>query len=108
MIKSFFLKKDGGVDTDLSREEIRNAIGSDGTLWVDCFRMNREESSLLSDVFAFHPLAIDDCLRPAFRPRVDAFDDHLFLIGHAPDLVTRGRELRTLELDAFLGSNYLV
>ena len=108
MIRSFFLNASGEVNTDLSREEISNALNSDGVLWVDFFRATREEQSLLADVFHFHPLAIEDCLHPAFRPRVDSFDDHLFLIVHGPDLATRRRELRTLEVKAFLGKNYLV
>lgn len=108
MIRSFYLDKSGKVRTDLSTDEIRNVLSSDGTLWVDFCRPSRKESVLLSEVFRFHPLAIDDCLRPAFRPKVDAFDDHVFLIGHGPDVMARSQELRTLELDAFLGPNFLV
>lgn len=108
MIRSFFLTAADEVRTDLSREEISEALKSDGVLWVDFFRATREEQSLLADVFNFHPLAIEDCLHPVFRPRVDSFEDHLFLIVHGPDLATRKRELRTLELKAFLGSHYLV
>ena len=108
MIRSFHLAPDGEARTDLSTEEIRQALESGGTLWVDFFRPTREESALLSDVFKFHPLAIDDCLHPAFRPKVDAFEDYIFLIGHGPDPAPLGHELRTLEIDAFLGPSYLV
>ncbi len=108
MIKSFHLSESGQVRTDLTPEDIAEALKGQGILWVDFFRATREESALLSDVFHFHPLAVDDCLRPTFRPRVDVFDDHLFIVVHGPDLATRDRELRTLELDAFLGRNFVV
>jgi len=108
MIKSFHLSPPGEVRTDLSPAEMTQALKGDGVLWVDFFRPTREEAALLSEVFQFHPLAVDDCLRPTFRPRVDVFDDHLFVIVHGPDLAIRDKELRTLELDAFLGRNFLV
>jgi magnesium transporter len=109
MIRSYYLTETGEVRTDLTREEIVQALASSGVLWVDFFRATREESALLSEVFHFHPLAVDDCLRPVFRPKVDAFEDHLFVITHGADpAAQRSRGLRTLEMDAFLGRNYLV
>ena len=109
MIRTFYLTETGAVRTDLSREDIVAALDSSGVLWVDFFRATREEIALLSEVFRFHPLAIDDCLRPVFRPKVDSFDDYLFLILHGPDLsAQRTRGLRTLEVDIFLGRNFLV
>ena len=108
MIRSFYLTEGGEVRTDLTREEIGKALKSEGVLWVDFFRATREEQPFLSDVFHFHPLAVEDCLRTVFRPKVDFFDDHLFLAVHGPDLATRRRELRTLGVKAFLGRNYLV
>ena len=108
MIRTFHLTEAGEVRTDLSADEMREALTSGGTLWVDLFRPSRQESELLSQVFRFHPLAIDDCMRPAFRPRVEAFEDHFFLIMQGPDLASRESQLRTLEMDAFLGRNFLV
>ena len=108
MIRSIYLSEAGEVRRDLQADEIKAVLQSEGTLWVDFFRPSREEVAWLSEVFGFHPLAIDDCTRPTFRPKVDAFKDHLFVIVHGPDLAARGRELRTLELDAFLGTNFLV
>jgi magnesium transporter len=109
MIRSFYLTENGDVRTDLSREAIVEAINANGVLWVDFFRATREEITLLSEVFHFHPLAIDDCLRPVFRPKVDAFEDHIFMITHGADpAAQKSRGLRTLELDTFLGRNYLV
>ena len=108
MIRSFYLTESGEIRLDLTRKEMGDAIHSHGLLWVDFFRPTREEHSILSEVFKFHPLAIEDCERSLFRPKVDSFEDHLFLILHGPDLATRRHDLRTLEMKAFLGRNYLV
>ena len=89
MIRSFHLTEGGDVRTELSPDDIRGALASRGTLWVDFFRPSREESSMLADVFGFHPLAIDDCLHPNFRPKVHAFEEYLFLVLHGPDLDSR-------------------
>lgn len=109
MIRSFYLTENGDVRTDLTREEIVKAMDSNGVLWVDFFRATKDEITLLSEVFHFHPLAIDDCLRPVFRPKVDAFEDHIFMIMHGADPASqKTRGIRTLELDTFIGRNYLV
>ena len=108
MIRTFHLTDSGEVRVNLQTTEIGAAIESGGALWVDFFQATQEEHALLSEVFHFHPLAIEDCMEPSFRPKVDAFDNHIFLTLHAPDLSTRGGELDTLEMNAFLGRNFLV
>ena len=37
------------------------------------------ESLLLSDTFAFHPLAVEDALSPGERPKIEPFDGYLFI-----------------------------
>ncbi|WP_219835166.1 magnesium/cobalt transporter CorA [Paenibacillus sp. R14(2021)] len=72
--------------------------------WVDFCSPSSEESKLLEDVFHFHPLAIEDCLFYLQRPKMDHYDDVHFLVLHAMNETT----LETLEVDLFLGPNYLV
>jgi len=81
-----------------------------GLLWVSLEETNTAEvNAILRDVFHFHPLAIEDCLSDGYQaPKVDIFSDYLFIIVHAlqPDFPLD--QLDTMELNCFLGSNYLV
>lgn len=78
----------------------------DGFVWVDVSECDETATSLLSDVFGFHPLAVRDCTRRSHVPKVHAYPDHTFLILHAPE-PERGH-VHLLELDQFIGNGFLV
>jgi magnesium transporter len=111
MIHSIFRPKDGPPRPNLSLDQIAQALQEqDGLLWVSLEPLSEEEArSVLRDIFQFHPLAIEDCQSLGYQaPKVDDFGDYLFLIVHAlrPDVPLD--ELDTMEINCFLGRNYLV
>ena len=78
------------------------------TLWVDVAAPTDEEFRLLSDLFGFHPLAIEDAHSALQFPKVEPYPGYLYLVLHGIDL-TRGRErFATRDVDFFLGRSYLV
>lgn len=86
----------------------------DGVLWVDLCQPNPDELALLSDVFGFHPLCVEDCTHPQAIPKLEEFADYLFLVVHGvkqsqgDNIRQKLCEFETLELDVFLGRNFLV
>ncbi len=77
-------------------------------LWVDLADPTDEESKLiLETAFGFHPLAIEDCLSDNPLPKLEEYDDHLYLVMHAVDY-SRVDKFSTTELDLFLGRNFIV
>src|SRR5437763_12487075 len=59
---------DGTIKDILTIEDVRSAAGNtDAIFWVDLDVSRQEEAQLLTDVFHFHPLAIEDALNPASR-----------------------------------------
>lgn len=75
--------------------------------WVDINTPTDEESKCLSDIFHFHPLAIEDCLNKVLqRPKLDYYDDHTFFVTH----IVREEEKEILkeELDFFVGEKFIV
>ena len=58
-------------------------------------------------MFQFHPLEIEDCVTPSSLPKIEDYDDHLFMVTHAVDF-TRTEKFNTTELDLFLGKDFLV
>jgi magnesium transporter len=64
-----------GVQENLSRDQIAKAVASgQGTLWVDLDTRSGEQLSILSDVFHFHPLAIEEATNPEARVKLEEFD----------------------------------
>lgn len=80
----------------------------DAMLWVDLAAPTDEEVKLvLETTFGFHPLAIEDCVADSPFPKLEPYDEYLYLVMHAVEHREDG-QLRVTELDLFLGKNYLV
>jgi magnesium transporter len=109
MIHSFVFSEGKLVSRDLELEALRLVHGDKGLiLWVDLEAPTDEEIKLiLEGVFNFHPLAIEDCVTPSSLPKIEDYDDYLFMVTHAVDF-TRSDKFATTELDLFLGKEFLV
>jgi magnesium transporter len=111
MIRSMYRTQDGDIRTDLRVDEFADALqDAGGLLWVD-FSCESPDvcEPILRDVFDFHPLAVDDALEEAHVPKVDDWGPYIYLTLHAVIFDQQdARPLDTLELDVFLGKNYLV
>ncbi len=76
-------------------------------VWVDLDRPTPEESRILSDVFHFHELAVEDAVAEIHHPKVESYGDYLYLILHGIDFSAREHCFRTQDVDFFLGPTYL-
>ena len=111
MIRTMIFQPDGKLRTDQGVMDVAFAMQDpDAMIWMD-FQANppEEDEAMLLKTFNFHPLAIEDALQQAHVPRVDDWRDYLYIVIHAVQL-TNGKDLdlTTLELDVFLGKNYMV
>lgn len=71
--------RSSGVEEE-SAQRLPSLLQRDGqSVWVDLNRANPDEMRILADVFHFHPLAIEDAQKTGQRPKIEAYDDHLFL-----------------------------
>lgn len=109
MIHSFIFSEGKLVGQDLELEALRLVVADKGLLlWVDLADPTPEETkSILEGVFQFHPLAIEDCTTPSSLPKVEDYEDYLFLVIHGVDY-TRTDKFSTTELGLFLGRDFLV
>ena len=110
MIRSRLFEPNGSRRENLSPAEITAAIEqADNLLWVSLEHPTPDEViGILGDIFHFHPLAIEDCLSTGYQtPKVDDFGNYIFIIAHAIRVKTEVN-VDTMELNFFLGDNYLV
>jgi magnesium transporter len=84
------------------------APGSGVWVWVNLSAPTAEEAKILTEVFHFHELAIEDALAEIHHPKVEAYGDYLYLILHGIDFRAKEHTFRTQEVDFFLGPQYLV
>ncbi len=69
-----------------------------------------ESNRILSDIFQFHPLTVEDCQSIGYQtPKIDDFGTYIFIITHAlPPNAKLITHETPIELNIFLGSNYIV
>lgn len=60
----------------------------------------------MGELFGLHPLALEDVLNSGQRPKIDEYEEQLFIALAAPQGSAAGIEFEQLSL--FLGSNYLI
>jgi magnesium transporter len=111
MIRSIYRAPDGSRRLNLAAQDMLRALAEpDGLLWVSLERATEAEvQSILEDVFHVHPLSVEDTLSTEYQaPKVDNFTEYIFLVMHALRPGFPAEELDTMELDLFLGHNYLV
>jgi len=111
MIKSiFYLAPDGKLPQRVDIDQIGSLLTTGkGLLWVDIEDATNEDTQFLTDVFHFHPLAVADCISKNIHPpKIDQFEDYLFIIFHGINYNIESDVVETTELCVFLGKNYVV
>jgi magnesium transporter len=113
MIRSLYRTHDGKLSTGLKPDEFLAPLqDTNGLLWVDFSSTPPEQDApILLQTFGFHPLAVDDALQESHVPKVDDWGQFLYIVLHAVVFdkdAQEGEHLDTLEVDVFLGKNYIV
>lgn len=95
---------------DMDLERISQFLKSpEDLLWIDLYDVGNEELHYIANIFNFHPLAIEDCLHVSPRAKVDNYEDYYFFVFHSLRYNEESdNEITTLELNVFLGPNYIV
>jgi len=109
MIQSFVFNDGKLVASNLDSDALRLVRADKGLLiWVNLFAPTPEETTaILEDVFSFHPLAIEDCLAVNRYPKIEDYEDYLYLVMHAVAF-NKEEQFRTTDLDLFIGKSFLV
>lgn len=108
-MKLLIYTPDRGVEKDISPQEIGSYLEiPESLIWLDLDQPTETEFEILSDTFNFHPLAIEDCKTKFHLPKIDDYENYLFLIWHGLIDNPETAEIETTKLDIFLGKNFLV
>ena len=76
--------------------------------WVNIEQPTKQETEYLAENYPFHPLDLDDCLSRIQRPKIDVYDDYLFLVFHFPVFSKEARVTTPSQVSVFIGQNYLI
>jgi magnesium transporter len=108
MIRTLKVKA-GKAMTNIPVELLTQDGNKDSWYWVDFNQPTDEELKLLDTLFHFHPLAIEDCGPSLQRPKVENYDEYLFIVVHAvKERRNEKKRFGVHEVNLFLGENFLV
>jgi magnesium transporter len=83
-------------------------IESPGLRWINIERPRQIDLAWLQERFEFHPLDYEDVVSRNQRPKVDAYDDYLFIVLHFPRYDKQVGRLNAAELDLFIGPDFII
>jgi magnesium transporter len=83
-------------------------ISAAGLRWINIEEPGAIEQAWLEEHFDFHPLAYEDVASRNQRPKIDEYDDYLFIVLHFPVFDKNVGRLNAGELDIFVGPDYLI
>src|SRR3954452_3285639 len=91
------------------REEPRvEIIETPGLRWINIERPRPVDQAWLEERFEFHPLDYEDVFSRNQRPKVDEYDDYLFVVLHFTRYDKTVARLNAAEVDLFVGPDYLI
>jgi magnesium transporter len=83
-------------------------IAAEGLRWIKIDRPGALEQAWLEENFDFHALDYEDVLSRNQRPKIDVYDDYLFIVLQFPIFDRNARRLGAGELDIFVGADFLI
>jgi magnesium transporter len=99
--------QDGRKIADISPEDISAYVSRPECLvWVAIKDPEPDELARMQEEFGLHDLAVEDAQNGNQRPKIEEYGESLFVVLHTVECA--GDELRTGELDVFVGENYVL
>ncbi|MFJ3146058.1 magnesium/cobalt transporter CorA [Streptomyces halstedii] len=94
--------------TDFSAALAEARASKDGFVWIGLHEPTEEEFDLVSSEFGLHPLAVQDALRAHQRPKLEIYDDSLFVVVKPVVYDSSSDVVTTDELMLFVGDSFVV
>jgi magnesium transporter len=94
----------GSEEMEFNRGNVEKLLAGGSFFWIDVDQPVEEDFAVLRDVFKFHPLAVEDAEHFDQRPKIEEYDDFVFLVvyGANPD------DDRLVEVHCFYSEKFLV
>jgi magnesium transporter len=94
----------GSVATEPNVEEVTHG----GLRWINIERPGTVDRAWLEEHFDFYPLDYEDVLSRNQRPKIDEYDEYLFIVLYFPVFDKTVGRLNAAELDIFIGPDFLI
>ncbi|MFG2136844.1 magnesium/cobalt transporter CorA [Streptomyces sp. NPDC048650] len=94
--------------TDYSRALAKARAEGHSFLWLGIHEPTKEEFDMVASEFALHPLAVEDALNAHQRPKLEVYDDSLFMVLKPITYHEQADTVTASELMLFVGDAFVV
>jgi magnesium transporter len=99
----------GARVADLGIEQIRGALSRDDQfVWLGLYEPEQDVLRKVQQQFGLHDLAVEDAYNAHQRPKLELYEDSLFVVLRTAHMSASSKQLEFGETHIFLGRNYLV
>ncbi|WP_236239626.1 magnesium and cobalt transport protein CorA [Streptomyces sp. CC228A] len=99
-------RRQGPADVVAALEEARGAV--DAFLWIGLHEPTEGEFDRVAEEFGLHPLAVEDALKAHQRPKLEVYEDSLFLVLKPVVYEPEADAVSASELMVFVGDSFVV
>jgi magnesium transporter len=100
------------VETGLGKDDLAGvrtrATGPGDFVWIGMHEPSPEELQAVQDLYGLHPLAVEDALSAHQRPKLERYDQMLFLVVKTLWYVDEHDAVETGEIAVFVGDHFVV
>jgi magnesium transporter len=83
-------------------------VEAQGLRWINIERPRPVDRAWLEEHFDFHALDYEDVFSRNQRPKIDEYEDYMFIVLHFPRFDKQVGRLNAAELDLFVGPDFLI
>jgi magnesium transporter len=98
--------RDGKVIEHVALDASMPQPGHAGFIWIEMLEPADSDFALLKERFHLHSLAVEDSMRAAQVPKIDLYDDQIFVVLKTARLAND--EIKYGEIDAFVGGHHII
>jgi len=100
----------GGIRVaDVGLEQIRGALErKDQFVWLGLYEPEKDILRAVQQQFGLHDLAVEDAYNAHQRPKLELYEDSVFVVLRTAHLAQAPRHLEFGETHVFVGRNYVV
>ena len=104
-----FLYANNKVQKNIPLQQLKKHLSDKNvTIWVDLQAASEQEYQLLEQSFRFDKLSMEDCRKFIDLPKIDFFENYIFVVLHSISHKFDEKHPQKREIDFFLGHNFIV
>jgi len=101
--------RDGHRDGSVPLERVHEVYREKGVFaWIGLYEPTEDEFDAIRREFSLHPLAVEDAIESHQRPKLELFDDMVFLVLKTAQYVDPIEVVKIGEILVFLGEGFVI